>query len=232
MPRAQRKKPFERDVSSARGAPMGRPSDPLEEFSPPVHLERVLMVDGDYDAGGAYWGGGGSPVFCVWDNDGHAAYFRARDSNAARAELPPSWRIVSASKKRGLTAEDEEILRGMARGPWAIQWANEQEEAGESFSGQDIYEAAPEAPRWTKKWARDLADAITSANGIASLEELYQAAVSDGFAKDRETFGYYLGMQAQGHGVSWDDDHSADLVIRVPSMELYEGARPNLRFMK
>jgi hypothetical protein len=39
-------------------------------------------------------------------------------------------------------------------------------------------------------------------------------------------------MQSVGHGVSWDDDHSSSITIKVPSMELYEAARPDLRFMK
>lgn len=51
------------NVSSRGGAPMGRPShiavdDPLT-FKGPVHIVRLRMVDGDYDTGGAYWGGPG-----------------------------------------------------------------------------------------------------------------------------------------------------------------------------
>lgn len=141
--------------------------------------------------------------------------------------------MPSRSPKTRKPEHDPEVLRGMARGPWALAWADREEERGRRFAGgTDLYEAAPEAPRWTKKWARDLADAIIAANEVASLEVLYQAAVADGFGKDRETFGYYLAMQAEGHGVRWDDNHSADLVIRVPDMEFHEDARPDLRFMK
>lgn len=131
-----------------------------------------------------------------------------------------------------IATHDPDILRGMARGPWAVHWANLQEERGRSFSGMDIYEEAPEAPRWVKKWALALADAIISLNG-ASLGEIYQAARGDGFAKDEESFGFYLGMQATGAGVRWDDDTSpnATISIKVPSDELYEGARPDLRFI-
>jgi len=141
--------------------------------------------------------------------------------------------MTNKTKRTRRPAHDEEILRGMARGPWALRWANEEEERGTRFAGgTDLYEAAPEAPRWVARWARGLADAIVSLND-ASLEELYEAARADGFAKDRESFGYYLGMQAEGNGVRWDDDVSpnATVTIRVPSIELYEGASPDLRFI-
>ena len=67
----------------------------------------------------------------------------------------------SRRKKSELT---DEILRGMARGPWASYWASEEEENGASFSGMDIYEAAPEAPKWAAAWAERLPFAITELN--------------------------------------------------------------------
>jgi hypothetical protein len=129
---------------------------------------------------------------------------------------------------------DPEILHGMSRGPWSVLWANYQEEAGASFSGQDIYELAPEAPAWAKEWARKLASAIVQLNGNFSLEQIYRAAQGEGFARDKEAFGYYLGMQSAGHGVAWDDDISgATLKIRHPSSEFYEGVRDiDMRFIQ
>jgi hypothetical protein len=119
---------------------------------------------------------------------------------------------------------DPEILRGMVRGPWADLWACEQEEQGASFSGKDIYEVAPEPPRWAKQWGANLATKILLVNidrpsrvsSKPGLLGLYEDAVSDGFAKNKETFGYYLGMQACGHGVSWTDDHSSSMKITIP----------------
>ena len=58
------------------GAPMGRTSTPLRELVGKVQLRQVKMYDGDYDKGGAYWGGG-TPLFCAWDEEGNAHYFRA-----------------------------------------------------------------------------------------------------------------------------------------------------------
>jgi hypothetical protein len=135
------------------------------------------------------------------------------------------------SKKNRRSEHDSEILRGLAHGPWTMRWASEQEEQGESFSGMDIYELAPEAPRWVARWASAVADTIVQING-RSLEDLYLRAQGEGFTKNRETFGYYLGMQATGEGVRWDDDLSGtDLKIKVPSGELYEGTKPDLRFI-
>lgn len=54
------------NVSSAYGAPTGRREfgDPGDT---PMALFRVNMVDGDYDDGGAYWGGGRGvdPLYCL-----------------------------------------------------------------------------------------------------------------------------------------------------------------------
>ncbi len=74
--------PFEREVGSKFGAPMGRQSDPPNQFdlSEPLHIQLVRMYDGDYDKGGAYWGGGRgtNPLYCVWEDvEGHVFYMRA-----------------------------------------------------------------------------------------------------------------------------------------------------------
>ena len=70
--------PFEISVSCRYGAPMGRQSDRYEDFKGKTHLRRVPMVDGDYDPGGAYWGGSPSaPLWCAWDDEGHIKYVRA-----------------------------------------------------------------------------------------------------------------------------------------------------------
>lgn len=70
--------PFEVYVGSPYGSPHGRCSDHLSEFKGCVHLREVPFVDGDYDQGGAYWGGGTIPLFCAWDDEGHVHYLRAR----------------------------------------------------------------------------------------------------------------------------------------------------------
>lgn len=79
--------PYTQKVNGRYGAPMGRRSDHAQDFVGRVHLRRVPFVDGDYDPGGAYWGGGGGPLFCAWDDEGHVLYFRHDSRDAAKAEL-------------------------------------------------------------------------------------------------------------------------------------------------
>jgi hypothetical protein len=120
-------------------------------------------------------------------------------------------------------SHNSEILYGMAKGPWADAWAQKQEEKGRSFSGQNIYDICPEPPRAAQRWARKLADEIVEANLHLGpgLEGLYLAAREAGFDKSREDFGFYLGCEACGMGISWDDDVSTDLKIVVPYNEFF-----------
>lgn len=89
--------PYKVNVSSPRGAPMGR-----SDFYPQgtrldahkLHLRRVPLVDGGYDQGGAYWGCPAS-LWCAWndagtvlqaiDNTGTVIFVRAGDREAAKA---------------------------------------------------------------------------------------------------------------------------------------------------
>ena len=82
---AKREFPWSSSVSSPYGAPMGRRSTPLRDMSGKVRLARVPFVDGDYDPGGAYWGGGrySLPLFCVWNDDAEH-YLRAANRDAAK----------------------------------------------------------------------------------------------------------------------------------------------------
>jgi hypothetical protein len=81
--------PFQVNVSSMYGAPMGRYSAPATELSGRVHLRYVPFVSGDYDQGGAYWGGGQytQPLFCAWDDEGTAVYLRAASRKSAKWQL-------------------------------------------------------------------------------------------------------------------------------------------------
>ena len=134
-------------------------------------------------------------------------------------------------------SHDSEILHGMSRGVWASHWADEQEEKGKSVrGGTDLYEVAPKTPGWAMKWANKLAGTIQHLNGI-EVDELFEMARNAGFKKDKESFGFYLGMQAVGSGVHWTDDLTAveTPTILVPDYEFYKGAElhdPDIRFVK
>ncbi len=58
---------------------------------------------------------------------------------------------------------EKTIRDALVQGVWADFWASEQEEKGRSFSGCDLLEVAPKAPRWALKWAKDLAVQIPTA---------------------------------------------------------------------
>lgn len=85
-------KPFKKKVSSKYGAPMGRRDkilgDPVQ-----LHLQRVPLINGGYDQGGAYWGGG-KPLYCAWN-----AYFcvfrRAHDRAHAKVLITQEFCDVS-----------------------------------------------------------------------------------------------------------------------------------------
>ena len=76
---------------SAHGAPMGRCDWGLAEHREHhmvMNLQRVKFIDGDYDLGGAYWGGGGEPLFCAWAEGIEARVFvRAKDRRAAKLKV-------------------------------------------------------------------------------------------------------------------------------------------------
>lgn len=75
-------------VSCQYGAPMGRHTGPdfLDCDAGRIHLRRVRLDSGGYDAGGAYWGYG-APLWCAMDQDGNCRIFRAASRDAAKATI-------------------------------------------------------------------------------------------------------------------------------------------------
>jgi hypothetical protein len=90
--------PFQEEVGSKYGSPMGRTSADPYQMKGKLHLRRVPAVDGDYDEGGAYWGSvGGSrdgavaPLWCAWgevEGELLVSYVRAKDRESAKAMFP------------------------------------------------------------------------------------------------------------------------------------------------
>lgn len=80
---------------SVRGAQMGRHQYGLTKFhAEPIrlYLQRVRLVDGDYDPGGAYWGYG-TPLFCAFDAEGGVRWFvRAGTRAAAKQSIRGNFR--------------------------------------------------------------------------------------------------------------------------------------------
>lgn len=113
------------------------------------------------------------------------------------------------------------MLRGMEDGFWLPSWASAVEEEGErlprSITRQTANAPPPSVLQFVAKFVSDL----RAVNGGRGLKEIYAAASrADGHPVDPESLGYYLAMQAQGHGVSWFDDH-AHFPIVLPRVEVY-----------
>ena len=80
------------NACSKYGASMGRrnrlPGDVTARIR--LHLARLPLVDGDYDRGGAYWGGGPTPsggMWAAWGEDSSVqvrVFVRGVDRNDAR----------------------------------------------------------------------------------------------------------------------------------------------------
>lgn len=83
---ARNRYPTIENVSSPRGAPMGRWSDTLNPPAGPVRLFYVPFVDGCYDRGGAYWGGP-ADLYCATDGQDWRAFVRARSRQDAAAKV-------------------------------------------------------------------------------------------------------------------------------------------------
>lgn len=89
--------PYQQEVNSKYGAPMGRYSNNLSSFeNRKVNLRQVPLIDG-YDQGGAYWGIG-NPLYCAWSKATETEefivrYFRSSNRQEAKNELPPSCKF-------------------------------------------------------------------------------------------------------------------------------------------
>ena len=83
--------PFYAKGYSKYGAQMGRQSDPPGDFDLSKRLHcRHVPLGGGYDPGGAYWGGG-TPLWCVWDDEGHEHYARGSRSDVQKKFPGAKW---------------------------------------------------------------------------------------------------------------------------------------------
>jgi len=75
-----------RSCSSPRGAQMGR-FEVVEDTQAVIAVQRLIMVDGAYDTGGAYWGGSDPAVYCGMSQDGTVMVFARAKDRAQAIEL-------------------------------------------------------------------------------------------------------------------------------------------------
>jgi hypothetical protein len=179
-------------VDAKYGAPMGRRQDPVEEFVEPVCLQKVPMIDGDYDEGGAYWGGG-TPLYCAWDDEGHAVYVRAKDSSAAKKKLPAHWKYANkATKSRNSLYAEEMLQQYMETALWSST-DDDDVSLDRNHSTDDI------AKKTKEGMLKD----------CQSFYDQNKALLDDGWPADQAGHEFWLTRNGHGSGF-WDSEYGTD----------------------
>ena len=83
------KNPQLSNVSSPRGAPMGRPTR-AQGFETKARCFRLRFIDQAYDEGGAYWGMPAN-VYCAMNDVGLQLFCRARDRAHAKRKFEEEY---------------------------------------------------------------------------------------------------------------------------------------------
>ena len=177
------------DVGSKRGAPMGR-ADCCDSPTATVNLFRVRMVDGCYDAGGAYWGSG-TPLYAAI-GDGFEWYSRARDVEAARSALANSF--------PGLTIElpevDPDFLDGYIT---AALWSS-LDDADDPLDAN--YQPDDIAPETLSAMTEDCRKFLEECSHLIVGKTVQESSYSD-----MEIAGHDFWLTRNGHGAGfWDGD--------------------------
>lgn len=172
-------------VSGKYGAPMGR-SNNHDDDTATVTLFRVRFVDGDYDCGGVYWGGGRGvqPLYAAI-GDGFEDYRRADSLEDARRSLLTDF--------PGLTIQTDDVNDDfLAAYIECALWAsmdNADESGGEpldaNYSPEDI------APETLERMRADCAK--------------FYAANRDDIDGENARAGHDFWLTRNGHGAGfWD----------------------------
>lgn len=181
-------------VSARYGAPMGRATRPFPEgFDRKVYVHKIEMVDGDYDRGGAYWGGS-SPLYAAQDFAGeHFETYRVKSA----ADL------VARLRARGLTVASMPVTDVVKVFKSALEWV------------VTVCDNASET------WGEEHADALR-AEGVKIVysralnaklarlaRECLDACAADG-ATDLEAVGHDFTLSLTGCGVGLNDRFEAE----------------------
>lgn len=177
----------------------------------------------------------------IFEDEEHSVQIVYYDS---KAELDKDWEEAEAKLGSGDYTQNAsgslranspkfEIIEGAARMLFVSPWADAAEEAGESFSGMQIEDAAPETPVDVIAYANTFIRQVEVMNGDRPIVDLFEehrdAPGRHTGPVTPEAFGQDLAMQAQGHGVSWYDDHPVPRSgkIKLPDAELWLSVDPD-----
>lgn len=197
------------EVGGKHGAPMGREfvlDDPMAD----VVLFKVTFVDGDYDMGGAYWGGGrdSQPLYAAI-GEGFQYFQRAETREKAKKAILTAFPDLKI-KEDPESLLNEDVLLDAGHWLYSLEYANEYEEHGGSFGGGvNIHDVVDRAPRekllpimreyeaaLVKEWGRPLIYIAMDLFGPEPTEEHLVDLV------------YYTMMVCHGHGISLEDKYS------------------------
>lgn len=117
------------------------------------------------------------------------------------------------------------IFTAIARTLWVCAWSDVAEEYSNATDtdlpwgpGAELMDVAPDTPHAALCEAYRFVGALEHANGMNVHALVWRVLGEDPDDSDVATLGHYLAMEAQGHGVSWQDDHDPH-ELTVPSME-------------
>ena len=145
------------NVSSRYGAPMGRQDSPGDTSQPLAFtLIQLQWEDGDYDTGGAYWGGGDGHIYqaiAEQGNDSVELFRRARSFSEAEAKIRAEYPLATFDRQEQ-TSNEPPLWFTSSSGRIELQMTLEQAESM-SHSGQcdaDV-NAGRECPSLAKQLA-------------------------------------------------------------------------------
>lgn len=150
-----------------------------------------------------------------------------------RNPMPPRY------DPAGLDYSFTRFADSAGRTMFADAWASRMDENGESLSGLDVLEAAPETPREAVLEGAELAGSYEAVAGCG-IDALYrralQAHFGPGYDFDAlegtrkhglEHFASDLALQALGAGAAWDDDHESFDCPRIDHCYMTEAGLPD-----
>lgn len=187
------------DVPAKHGAPMGRRSVG-EPGDKPLKVFKVEMVDGDYDDGGAYWGGGGDPVWCLrgegLDGEPCERFTRAR----TRDEAVSVWTNNFPGLKVVGPDWDEQVDTVTRHYIIAAIWADCEEGTYPTCSPEEELKARQACEAFMLQC--EAAGGLFS-QAVARFAHGYGAHPDSGSAE--AAFGHDFWLTRQGHGTGfWD----------------------------
>ncbi len=183
-------------VSGKYGAPMGR-HEHVDNETATVVIQRVIFQDGDYDLGGAYWGGG-TPLFCAMDEDGEVCTFiRADNITQARKLLLQDWPDLTIQGGIDVVEATNGFLRAVLFAECDVNSEDEDDDSSLEQLNYGLDDFSPEALAKARDEVGQFIDQITEA-GL------------DTSAWEDDEIGMNFYFDRSGHGCGFTDKNEKD----------------------